>query len=51
MLSYLKTAFFKTLSETLGFVSFLAWVVKGSETHGNIGEWILENMGIMGLQN
>ena len=42
---------FETLSETLGFVLFIAWAFKGSSTHGNIGEWILENMGIMKLQN
>ena len=42
---------FETLNVTLGFVLFIAWVVKGSLTHGNIGEWILEKMGIMRLQN
>ena len=28
MLSYLTTAFFENLIETLGFVLFIAWVVK-----------------------
>ena len=46
-----NNCFFETLSETLGFTLFIAWVVKGFSTHGNIGESILENMGIMRLQN